>query len=861
MPAFCHHCGTQLANPHAQFCPTCGQEIKNPQHRVPSQRPTTQRMQLPELTIQWPGGRTQVVPLVKDMVSLGRDPVSNVVIDFPTVSWHHARLEQRNGTYHIVDLDSKNGTSLNGRRLPPNVPYLLTAGAVLRIGDLAGNSVSLTFADGATHVAQPIVQQLDLPGRATVTLGRDPQSDVPLVDPTVSWHHARIDQTVGGAALRDLQSTNGTFVNSRRVNLQPLQPGDRIQIGPFQLLYQPALLAQVGGALNFCLDAIQLRREVPDRNNQGAVKVILNDVHLSIQPREFVALVGGSGAGKSTLMNALSGFKCADQGQVLVNGDDLYRNYGLYRAQLGYVPQDDIVHLGLPVSHALRYAARLRLPPDTSSQEIEKRIDDVLARVGMTAQKSQPISSLSGGQRKRVNIGTELLAEPGLFFLDEPTSGLDPGLEKRMMDTLRLLADEGRTIVLVTHATANITLCDLVAFMAQGRLVFCGPPDEARRFFGVTDFADIYTQLEPPPTPQNAKPDLERISQQFETRFKADPCHRQYVTSRQQSARGGSNPGQPATGQAAPKLTPLAHLRQFAIVAQRYGELIVRDRMSLTVLMAVMPVIGLLLLLIGEQTDLVGATAAEIAKQVEETGSYRVVGRTQTLLLMMSLAAVLLGLFGAAYEIVKEWSIYRRERMVNLSILPYLGSKVFVLMGFALLQCLALLVVLSLKVDLPKEGVLLAAPLEMYVTLLLGTLVSVALGLCISALARSQNMVIYVILIVLFLQIIFAGVLFDLPQATEPISYLTVTRWTMESLGSTVDMESLGHLGKSEVVFPADPSQGLPEQRRQIADNYEFKLDYGRSKGHLLSRWGILLGFAGLWIGLTGVILWRRDEM
>lgn len=846
MPAFCRHCGNQMANPNAPFCPACGHATQKLQPGASPQRSATKRIQLAQLMIQWPGGRNQVVPLGKNVVGLGRDPTSDVVIDFPTVSRNHACLEQRNGVYHVTDLGSRNGTTLNGRRLQPNVPHAMTTGAVLRIGDQAGNSVSLTFTDGSAQVVQPVVRQLDLSGRATVTLGRDPQSDVPLPDPTVSWHHARIDQTAGGAALRDLHSTNGTFVNNRRVTQQPLQPGDRIQLGPFQFVYQPSHLAQVGSALSFCLDAVQLRRQVPDRNKPGAIKVILNDVHLSIQPREFVALVGGSGAGKSTLMNALSGFKCADQGQVLVNGDDLYQNYDLYRAQLGYVPQDDIVHVGLPVSHALRYAARLRLPPDTSAQEIDKRIDDVLARVGMTAQKGQPISSLSGGQRKRVNIGTELLAEPGLFFLDEPTSGLDPGLEKRMMDTLRLLADEGRTIVLVTHATANITLCDLVAFMAQGRLVFYGPPDEARRFFGVTDFADIYTQLEPPPTPQNANPDLEQISQHFETRFKADPCCRQYVTGRQQSVHGKSNPPQPATGQAASKLSPLAHLRQFAIAAQRYGELIIRDRMSLTVLLAVMPIIGLLLLLIGSQDDLVGATAAEIARQVESEGSYRVAGRAQTLLFMMSLAAVLLGLFGAAYEIVKEWSIYRRERMVNLSIVPYLGSKAFVLMAFALLQCLALLIVLSLKVDLPKEGILFSAPLEMYVTLILSTLVSVSMGLFVSSVARSQNMVIYVILVVLFIQIIFGGVLFDLPEATKAISYLTVTRWTMESLGSTVDMDRLAALGKTDMPLPADP--------------FEFKIDFERTAGHLLSRWGVLLGFAGLWMGLTGVILWRRDE-
>jgi hypothetical protein len=227
----------------------------------------------------------------------------------------------------------------------------------------------------------------------------------------------------------------------------------------------------------------------------------------------------------------------------------------------------------------------------------------------------------------------------------------------------------------------------------------------------------------------------------------------------------------------------------------------------------------------------------------------------------MSLACVLLGLFGAAYEIVKEWPIYRRERMINLGIGPYLASKVLVLMGFALVQCLALLAVLSIKLDLPGKGVIMSAPVEMYVTMLLGALTSISLGLFISALARSQNMVIYVIMVVIFVQIIFAGVLFDLPQGTKPLSYLTVTRWTVEPLGATVDMERLKGLGESRVTVPADPALGTPEREVQVKDDYKFKISYDRNAGHLLSRWAILLAFSALWLGLTGITLRRRDEI
>jgi ABC-type multidrug transport system ATPase subunit len=113
----------------------------------------------------------------------------------------------------------------------------------------------------------------------------------------------------------------------------------------------------------------------------------------------------------------------------------------------------------------------------------------------MVEHQDKRVFQLSGGQRKRVSIAVELLARPTLFFLDEPTSGLDPGLEKKMMYDLNRLANEGRTVVLVTHATANIEQCDNVAFLSWGRLAYYGPPNEALQFYNVRDFSDIYLKL------------------------------------------------------------------------------------------------------------------------------------------------------------------------------------------------------------------------------------------------------------------------------------------------------------------------------------------------------------------------------
>jgi ABC-type multidrug transport system ATPase subunit len=843
------------------------------------------------LVLQEPGQPPRTVPLIASLVTIGRDPDNNIDIPNPVVSARHAQLEQSGDDYWIADLGSTNGTWVNGRRVAQR--QKLKHGDIVRIGDKRGNSVSLTFRHaavtprpaGTIHLAQ-LGHLMHTP---TFTIGRDPTNQVHLDHLVVSRRHAEVRRVAQGHVIRDLNSSNGTFVNGQPVRgARPLQAGDVVQVGPFKLVYDSSGFSQYTPGGNYRLDAIDLTREVslvgplaPRRllgqNGHSTRKRILNDVSLSIYPREFVALVGGSGAGKSTLMNALSGFVPAE-GQVFVNGDDLYENFAAYQSILGYVPQDDIIHGQLTVRSALNYAAQLRLP-DARPQEIQQRIEHVLDQVEMVEHAEKTISRLSGGQRKRVSIAVELLADPGLFFLDEPTSGLDPGLEKKMMYTLRQLADDGRTIVLVTHATANIDQCTHVAFMVDGHMVYFGPPAEALTFFGARDFSDIYTTLSQP-APQAGG---QTTAEVWSARFRGSSSqHQQYVADRLQTVGPGPRPvgvsRQPAHQR-------VSIWQQFRVLARRYFELIRRDVTSLFILLAIMPFIGLLLLVMTKPDDLVGKSPGVIRTEIQQDiddaradqdpdifdeqfqASYVVAGAAQRLLFMLALAANLLGIFAAAYEIIKEESIYRRERMVNLKIVPYLLSKIAVLALFSALQCFLLLKVVGSKVTFPSDGIFLSSIVEMYVTLFLATLASLSLGLFISAIVRSTNTVIYIILLILFVQILFAGAIFELPPAAEPISYVTTTRWTLEALGSTVDMEALRDVGVSCVEFEDERlSRGLGEpeepckqgQMRQPVD-YKFNVDYGHRAGHLVARWLVLGGFALALGGLTFVVQRRKD--
>ena len=271
---------------------------------------------------------------------------------------------------------------------------------------------------------------------------------------------------------------------------------------------------------------IAIRLDAQGISKQANGTKILSNISLSVHPGEFVGLLGPSGAGKSTLLNALNGFRPAEEGRVLLNGSNLYKDFHRFRTSIGYVPQDDIVHRSLSVYKALYYSALLRLPfvmSDKNSnkkESVKQRVLEVIRTLGLEAQTKTKIKRLSGGQRKRVSLGIELLTSPSLLFLDEPTSGLDPGLEERMMNLFHKLAQEGRTVIITTHIMESLNLLDLVAILVKGHLVFYGPPQLALKAFQVEEFSEIYKRLE--------QYNPAALAQQYRN----SPIYKKYITAR-----------------------------------------------------------------------------------------------------------------------------------------------------------------------------------------------------------------------------------------------------------------------------------------------------------------------------------------
>jgi ABC-type multidrug transport system ATPase subunit/pSer/pThr/pTyr-binding forkhead associated (FHA) protein len=784
----------------------------------------------------------QIYALKKNMqvFHIGRDPSSDIVISEPVVSALHAQIIREGSKLVFVHPHPTRGKTVNGiwyqgRHIYGNEPFFkqMVSGDIFRIGDEHGTLVTLRYEDGTTVSSEALPALEPVPLRqARLTIGRVSDNTLVLDHPQVSAHHAELLKVEEGYRIIDLNSTNHVYVNEDPVTNQVLRTGDDVRIGPYRLTYTGTDLRPYDESSHIRIDALALTK----KGNRNVV--LLNDISLVIPPRSFVAIVGGSGAGKSTLMNALSGLNPA-QGTVLYNGVDYYRNLVIFSTQLGYVPQDDIVHRDLTVERALYYAARLRLPDDFTREQIQWRIDDVLNDVEIADRSTMLVSKLSGGQRKRVSIALELLAHPGIFFLDEPTSGLDPGLDRKMMSLLRKLADKGHTIILVTHATNNINACDAVCFLAQGgRLVYFGPPDEAKVFYEKTDFAEIYSALEP-------TKDHPEIPQEAEERFRGSTDYQQHVVRPLQEGPVQRRSVERAGKAQAPKRVRHGNAwSQFLLLSTRYLELLKNDVGNLLLLLLQAPIVAIILALVIHFTlgtgvfdaDKLVQCATQVqtsptrflvvpqAKKTEKIGCEHVLtflksdpqgqayaqkqgGAKQALqnfilpgpdaglnahkvLFIMTFGAVLFGCINSAREIVKESAIYRRERMVNLGILPYMFSKIVVLGLLCCVQSALLVLIVGLAEPL-HQGIFLHPVLEAYITLTLTSLVGLMLGLTVSAIVPNNDRAISFVPIVLVPQVIFSGAI--IPFKDLPIQILTVifpTRWAMAALCSSVGLHS-----------------------------------------------------------------------
>jgi ABC-type multidrug transport system ATPase subunit/pSer/pThr/pTyr-binding forkhead associated (FHA) protein len=630
-------------------------------------------------------------------LKVGRDASRcQVVLEHPSVSALHAELSFHEGRVLLTD-HSSNGTFVNGLRI---VSGELHDGDYITFGRYTGKS--LIFKSGLEP--QLRIEKVGL-DKDCITIGRDASNDVVIDHPVVSKRHAEIIKQEGKVILVDLGSTNGTFVNGIKVKRHPLQELDRIVIGPSELHFSGASLSHAPDTRIVRLDAIGVSFEVRDLAN-GKSRLLLDDISLVVKPKELIGLLGPSGAGKTTLLNTLNGFVKPTRGQVLYNGEDLYRNLEALKSTIGFVPQEDIMHRQLSVRRCLYYAAKLRLPEDVSDEEVNRRVEEMLDTLKIEPERwDNPVATLSGGQRKRVSLGIELLPKPGVLFLDEPTAGLDPRTETLMMMLFRQLANQGSTIVITTHLLGSFGVLDKVVVLLQGRLAYYGPGTKFLQYFHAEAPPDVYDDL----TDNNSAPYALDLKQ----RFAQSELYREFIAE-PQAAIPAEMPPSPATP------APTAgtggkgfNLRQFKVLLERNWELKFLDRGQTLLLFLQAPIVALLVALMASKPN-----------QIE-------------ILFMAVFAALWFGCSNAVREIVDEQTVYRRERQTGLKIPSYILSKLAVLSFVALAQCVSVVIILlavhrALALSIPEAA---GAILILFLVAVNGTLI----GLLISSLVSSPE--------------------------------------------------------------------------------------------------------------------------
>ncbi|HEX5988694.1 MAG TPA: ATP-binding cassette domain-containing protein [Solirubrobacterales bacterium] len=474
-------------------------------------------------------------------------------------------------------------------------------------------------------------------------------------------------------------------------------------------------------------------------------KTLLQPTTLRLEEGEMVAIIGPSGSGKSTLLKAVGGIRPISGGSVSMRGDEI----ALRQADVGYVPQDDTLHHLLSVKEALDFAAQLRLPEGHTKEEREAMLAGVLEQVELTEAADRRIGNLSGGQRKRAAVALELIPKPELLLLDEPTTGLDPGLERRLMQLTRELADQGQTVLLVTHATQSLDLCDRVAIMAPGgRLAYLGPPAEAAAKFGVEQIDEVYAKLS-----EEAEEEAERPV--------GDPLSQPRPAASRQIARR--------------RIWP-----QVRILCRRYALLMARDRRNAKIL-AVQVVVLALGAAFLFQSDVFGY----------EEGNALHAAQSAQLLFLMVTVSMWFGAISSVRQIVAERSVLARELAAGVRTEAYLLSKGTVIGTVVAVQtALFVWIVFGLRPLGEAPG---NAGMHVLIICILIAWVGAGMGLTLSAFARSEDQAASFLPLILLPQLLFAGAVVTTKDMGTPIqwlSHLVAAQWGFAGVGNAIDMNA-----------------------------------------------------------------------
>ncbi len=501
----------------------------------------------------------------------------------------------------------------------------------------------------------------------------------------------------------------------------------------------------------FNIEIKNLSRTVVVKNS---CKTILSDLDLYIKKGEFVAIVGCSGSGKTTLMNTISGYSKPSKGHVLINGMDVLKDEEYLKGKVAYVPQKEILDPTLTLYKSLEYSVKLRIK-NITKKEIEKTVNYVLDILELSNVQNSLIKNLSGGEKKRAAIATEMLSDPQVFLLDEPTSGLDANIEKKIMKKLREIANSGKTILITAHTVSNLNLCDKVIFMGKdGKICYYGSYDAICEYFKVNEFVDIYDIL---------KEDTDTWYKKFRETYR--PYINPHKTKKIKRPKVG-------------------FWSQTWTLVSRYIASLWNNKFMLLLLLGQALLMAVLICVATKKDSLLDPRTASM------------------MCAAFTMAAMWLGLFNTIQEIVKEREILKKEYMSGLNFASYIISKIIVFSVLCLYQAVTCVSIVYYHLDpRPEEVLVFSTITDLIINFFLVAFSSSIIGLFISSIVKETKTTLIFSPLYMMIQMLFSGMFIPFVDVTENISYFTIGRWGFESFGTISNLTRYGVLEPIEKFF------------------------------------------------------------
>jgi len=723
-----------------------------------------------KLLIEWLSNSIILEP--ERSYTIGRDPNCDISVDNSRISRTHVRVSFSGKNWEVLDLGSSNGTFHNGKQINA---VKISGSSNIELGGIGNLLLKFTPLSGASASrAKPTIRVVDKdetrlakglfednfgpqgPSRIRlqqrIKIGRSEENDWCIEDINVSRRHAEIVQAKDGSyELVDLKSTNGTYLNDNKIRRERLIYGDIVSIAGYRRKFTSDGLELLEGIEGVSVTAKNVSFDIGS-------KKLLDDVSFNLGPRTLTAIIGPSGAGKSTLLGVLTGRTKPTSGIIEISGNDLHENFQILSRQIGSVPQADILHTRLTVKQALNYGAQLRLPNDTSKQEREARVTAVMEKLELIERADLRVDRLSGGQRKRASIGLELLTAPKLLVLDEPTSGLDPGLDAHVMETLRNLADDGQTVVLVTHSVDNLNFCDNVILLASGgKVAYAGPASTVFSKLGKKNWADVFKFL--------ASPEALLLASEKRSSAVSTERQQEHVLERKQSI-----------------------IKQILTLSSRYIRVISSDRFYLALLTLIPVIIGAISYAAGSKYGFGPGFKSRTGLIYNPYA--------QGSILVLILGSIFIGLSTSIQEIVKENAIRKREQSVGIRVGTYLTSKILVLGVITAAQISVFTSIVLFSRPLPESGLILeSSRAEITLICIILGFCSTLLGLLISTFLSSEEQAMPSLVGMTMIQVVLSGALpLESQGIINRISEFVPSHWATNALSASVDLVQLGFL-------------------------------------------------------------------